>query len=373
MQIVVDENLSLTDYFFSAFGEVTAYAGRGIRAENLSHADALLVRSVTKVTPQLLHDAAHLNPTHQSIGFVGSATIGTDHLDVDGLRAMGVVVANAPGCNAQAVAEYVVTAILTLQPERALSAEFTLGIIGLGNVGSRLTRLAQRLGWRVVGVDPFIQRTDIEQVTLAEMLPQVDVVSIHVPLTQHIAEATFHLIDAQALALMKSDTMLINTARGPVVDEAALMADFARAALHNRPIRTVVLDVFEHEPRISDALLRNLAIATPHIAGYTLEGKARGTEMIYQAFCQWQGIESSLTLDGMLPFMPEIFDPAQSLLEQLPRLLPQIYNMYTDDAALRACLKQDDDGQAFIDPVDFDRLRRDYPLRREWSSYGDQG
>ncbi|WP_410211821.1 4-phosphoerythronate dehydrogenase [Aquirhabdus sp.] len=373
MQIVVDENLSLTDYFFSSFGEVTAYAGRGIHAENLKMADALLVRSVTKVTPKLLQDATALSPTHQSVKFVGSATIGMDHLDVEGLQAMGVIVANAPGCNAQAVAEYVATAILMVQPKRALSDHFTLGIVGLGNVGTRLNRLAKRLGWRVIGVDPFVTHADIEQVTLAEMLPQVDAVSIHVPLTQHSVNATYHLMDEQALALMKPDTILINTARGPVIKEAALLADFNLSQSSGEPIRSVVLDVFEHEPRITNGLLAKLAIATPHIAGYTLEGKARGTEMVYQAFCQWQGIKPQLTLEGMLPSMPELFDQKHSLLEQLPQLLPQISSMHVDDLALRACLKQDNSGELSIDPIDFDRLRRDYPLRREWSSYGDQG
>lgn len=373
MHIVADENLSLTEYFFSSFGTIKTYAGRGITAEHLVNTDALLVRSVTKVTPQLLQDAAIQSVTNSTIGFVGSATIGTDHLDVDGLRAMGVTVANAPGCNAQAVAEYVVTAILTLHPERAIQTGFTLGIVGLGNVGQRLTRLARRLGWRVIGVDPFVIHHQVEQMTLHEMLPQVDAVSFHVPMIKSGQEQTYHLMNQDTFALLKPDTMLINSARGAVIEEAALLADFANARAKGLSIRSVVLDVFEYEPLISAKLLNDLALATPHIAGYSLEGKAKGTEMIYQAFCQWQCDNPILTLDNQLPAMPQLFDSQQPLIEQLSAILPMLYSIREDDAALRACLQIDlhDSDETFVDAQSFDRLRKEYPLRREWASYGD--
>ena len=372
MRIVVDENLSLTDYFFSSFGSLEAYSGRGITAQQLVDAEALLVRSVTKVTPQLLREAAELSTIPKKIGFVGSATIGTDHLDVAGLRAMGVTVANAPGCNAQAVAEYVVSAILTLQPERAMAKDFTLGIVGLGNVGQRLHRLARRLGWQVIGVDPFVTRDGVRQAALAEMLPQVDVVSLHVPLTEGVADATYHLIDADTLALMQPHCVLINSARGAVVSEEALLAEFAAARSVGLPKRQVVLDVFEHEPSISSTLLDDLALATPHIAGYSLEGKARGTEMIYQAYCAWRGIAAPLTLANKLPAMPPLFNADQPLLAQLGPILSQVYPIINDDAALRACvLHRADETEGWINALDFDRLRRDYPLRREWASFGD--
>lgn len=373
MYLVADENLSLTEYFFSSFGTVKTYAGRGITAESLVDAEVLLVRSVTKVTPQLLQDATDLSASHKRIGFVGSATIGTDHLDVAGLQASGVTVANAPGCNAQAVAEYVVTAILTLQPERAVQAGFTLGIVGLGNVGQRLSVLAKRLGWRVIGVDPFVIRDDIEQMPLREMLPQVDVVSLHVPITSEGQDQTYHLMNEETFAFLKPDAMLVNSARGAVIDEAALLADFAHARVKGNEIRSVVLDVFEHEPKISAQLLDDLALATPHIAGYSLEGKARGTEMIYQAFCQWQAEQPTLTLENMLPTLPQLFNPHKNLIEQLLALLSILYPIQQDDAALRACLRDDEHlGESFVDAESFDRLRKEYPLRREWSSYGDQ-
>jgi erythronate-4-phosphate dehydrogenase len=372
MHIVADENLSLTEYFFSTFGTLHTYAGRGITADNLVDAEVLLVRSVTKVTPHLLQAASDLSASHKRIGFVGSATIGMDHLDVAGLEASGVTVANAAGCNAQAVAEYVVTAILTLHPERAAQAGFTLGIVGLGNVGQRLTRLAKRLGWRVIGVDPFVTGDDVEQMTLAEMLPQVDVVSLHVPITRNGKNQTYHLMNKETLALLKQDAMLVNSARGAVVEEAALLNDFANARAKQIPIRSVVIDVFEHEPKISSRLLNDLALATPHIAGYTLEGKARGTEMVYQAFCKWRCEVPTLSLYDVLPPMPQLFQSNKNIIEQLPVMLSILYPIHQDDAALRACLQDDAHAsESFVDATNFDRLRKEYPLRREWASYGD--
>lgn len=351
MQCVVDENLAYVDYFFGDH-QVIKKSGRGIQPVDLREADALLVRSVTAVTQPLL--------TGTAVRFVGSATIGTDHLDLIGLAQMGVTVANAAGCNAQAVAEYVVTAVLTLRPELLTAGQdFCLGIIGLGNVGKRLARLAGRLGWRVLGYDPLQSPEGIAQVSLSRLLAESNAVSLHVPMVKYGEHATYHLIAAAQLAQMSADSILINSSRGAVVAEADLLADIRRTG------RQVVLDVFEHEPRISAELLDAVALVTPHIAGYSLEGKARGTEMIYQAFCRWQGIAPVHTLAVVMPSAPCWFD-ARPLTVQLAELLPQLYDIRRDDAVLRACVR---DG--WVDAASFDRLRRDYPLRREWAAYGD--
>jgi erythronate-4-phosphate dehydrogenase len=353
MKIVVDENISLSEYFFIQDEPLVKKSGRTIIPEDLLSANALLVRSVTRVSPALL--------VGSDVRFVGSATIGTDHLDIDGLHRMGVTVANAAGCNAQAVAEYVVSAVLTLHPEYAhAGTNLVLGIVGLGNVGTRLAALATRMGWRVLGYDPFVQRDGIEQVELPDLLAQADVLSLHVPITRDGAYPTYHLIGAAQLAAMKPNAMLINSARGEVVVERDLMADIRKTR------RPVVLDVFEHEPIVSAELLDLLALATPHIAGYSLEGKIRGTYMLYQAFCAWQGVPASKTMQGTMPDEPQWFDPTQPLAAQVLTLLPQLYDIHRDDAALRACVV---DGQ--VNGPAFDRLRRDYPLRREWSAYGD--
>lgn len=355
LKVIADENLALTDYFFADLAEIDYRAGRGIQAEDLTVANALLVRSVTKVTPALLEGSA--------VEFVGSATIGTDHIDLAGLAANHVEVTHAPGCNAQAVAEYVVTAILTLQPERVQAGtDFCLGIVGLGNVGSRLAQLAQRLGWRVIGTDPNVQLPEIENLSFAQLMAESDAISIHVPLTHTGQHATYHLFNTQTFEQMKPACLLINSARGEVVSEQALLNDIAKTQ------RPVVLDVFEHEPIISRNLLDHLALATPHIAGYSLEGKARGTQMVYQAFCQHFKREASKQFESQLADMPVLFNPKQPLSAQLLPLLAQLYNIRADDQALRAGLNTD----GMVGAAHFDYLRKTYPLRREWAAYGDQ-
>lgn len=365
LHIIADENLALTDYFFADVATIEYRAGRGINATDVKEADALLVRSVTKVNEALL--------SNSPVKFVGSATIGTDHVDLNYLKSQQIDFANAPGCNAQAVAEYVITAILTLRPYLInAESDFCLGVVGLGNVGKRLVALALRLNWRVIGYDPFVQLADfknkgIENVSFKQLLTQSNAISLHVPLTKSgdsktKNHATYHLFDQAAFAQLQPDTLLINSARGEVISEEALLKDLARTK------RQVVLDVFEHEPKISKQLLDQLAIATPHIAGYSLEGKARGTAMVYQAFCQHFGFAADKTFESQLPEMPPLFETQSPLSAQLLRILPQIYNIYADDKTVRDCLNAD----GWVEAKEFDRLRKEYPLRREWAAYGDQ-
>lgn len=351
MKIVADENLAFTDYFFAQFGEIQQVAGRNLMQHDVVDAEALLVRSVTKVNAALIDKTA--------LKFVGSATIGTDHLDIPALEQQGITWSNAAGCNAQAVAEYVITALLYVKPELLNANEqFTLGIIGLGNVGSRLATMAQLLGWNVIGYDPFVQRDHVQQVELEELLAQADAISTHVPLTKTGAHPTYHLINSEAFATMKPSAILINSARGAVVEESALIADIQSTG------RKVVLDVFEHEPEISETLLNLITLVTPHIAGYSLEGKARGTQMIYEAFCQTFSFQSDKAFETQLPVGEQYF--AQHDLKQTLKVyLHQIYDIARDDANLRTCLK---DGK--VDQKAFDYLRKTYPLRREWAAHG---
>ena len=351
MKIVADENLAFTDYFFAEFGEIQQLAGRSLTHAQVKDADALLVRSVTPVNEALIVDTR--------LKFVGSATIGTDHLDINSLEKHHITWSNAAGCNAQAVAEYVITALLYVQPTLIDQNEhFTLGIIGLGNVGSRLATMAKLLGWSVLGFDPFVQHEDIQQGTFEDVLKTADAISIHVPLTETGQHPTFHLFNAEALAGMKPDAILINSARGAVVEEAALIADIQQRQ------RAVVLDVFEHEPEIPAELLNLLRLVTPHIAGYSLEGKARGTEMIYQAFCQTFHADAHKRFDTQLPLCKPYFQD-QTLKQALSLHLSQFYDFARDDANLRACLNN---GQ--VDQQAFDDLRKSYPLRREWAAHG---
>lgn len=351
MKIVADENLAFTDYFFAELGEIEHKAGRTLTHADVKEAQALLIRSVTSVDTALIHDTA--------LQFVGSATIGTDHLDLNAIEQQHIDWANAAGCNAQAVAEYVITALLYLQPELInKNQNFTLGIVGLGNVGTRLANMAKLLGWAVIGHDPFVTQQEIQQVDLNTLLMNVDAVSLHVPLTQTGPHPTYHLLNAETFAVMKPTAILINSARGPVIEEQALLDDIERTQ------RQVVLDVFEHEPVISERLLNAVSIVTPHIAGYSLEGKARGTQMIYQAFCQTFKLEPSKTFESQLPTCTQYFK-SQALKDNLVQYLTEIYPIARDDQALRACLKE-----GSIDQQAFDHLRKTYPLRREWAAHG---
>lgn len=329
--------------------------GREIDAELLAkhEPDVLLIRSVTPVNEALLKD-------NQSVRFVGSATIGTDHVDQAYLASRNITFANAAGCSKHSVAQYVLTAILTLQP-KYWQQPMTLGIIGLGNIGSTLASYAKDLGWQVLGYDPLLPESDINNASFETVVSQSDAISLHVPLTyakdsthQNTSDyPTYHLINAAVLDAMPVSTMLINSARGPVIEAAAIEADIEKTG------RQVVLDVFEHEPQVSESLLSKLAIATPHIAGYTLEGKLRGTQMVYDALCEQFEVTPSQSMHQLLPVNMYLW----SELKTHPEKLPKFYDIIQDDQQLRAQVK---DGQ--VNGNDFDRLRRDYHLRREWQA-----
>nr|WP_317200752.1 4-phosphoerythronate dehydrogenase [uncultured Psychrobacter sp.] len=369
--IVADSNIASLNEFFTAanLGQesdqitIVTVAGRDITAQLLEQLQpqVLLIRSVTQVNKALLKD-------NSSVHFVGSATIGTDHVDQHYLKSRNITFANAAGCSKHSVAQYVLTAILTLRPQywsQSIKAmkPMTLGIIGLGNIGSTLAQYATDLGWQVLGYDPLLPVSTVNNASFEQVLSQSDVISLHVPLTyRHNADnvadhssdyPTLHLIDSAALAKLPADTLLINSARGPVIDEAALVADIERTG------RQMVLDVFEHEPQVSESLLSKLAIATPHIAGYTLEGKLRGTQMIYDALCDKLGVLPTQSMNKLLPVNMFLW----SELKDNPNLLGKFYDIKQDDSALR---EKATDGR--VEGADFDKLRRDYHLRREWQA-----
>ena len=376
LTIVADSNIASLDEFFNpvALGQnteqqvqVIRVAGRDINAQLMADVqpDVLLIRSVTSINESLLSD-------NNSVKFVGSATIGTDHVDQEYLAERNITFANAAGCSKHSVAQYVVTAILTLRPQywQQSTKPLTLGIIGLGNIGSTLAQYANDLGWKILGYDPLLATSDINNASLEQVLSQSDIVSLHVPLTDkkdtdaqdavsnsisnNVSDyPTRHLINAETLTLMSPHTMLINSARGPVIDAAALEADIDATE------RQVVLDVFEHEPQISESLLSKLAIATPHIAGYTLEGKLRGTQIIYDALCEKLGVLPVLSMHQLLPLNTYLWFE----LKEHPDRLQKFYDIRKDDAALRNKVTN-----GKVKGSDFDQLRRDYHLRREWQA-----
>lgn len=322
MKIVADENIAYAKHFFAQFGELVLLAGRSISAADVRDADVLLVRSVTSVNRALLENSA--------VKFVGSCTIGTDHVDVSYLEQAGIRFAFAPGCNAQAVVEYVLAALEGLQVDLRAAR---VGVVGCGNVGGRLLRCLHKRGVNAVGNDPFLANSDLPLVNLEEMM-QCDVICLHTPLTKNGAHPTLHLFDKTRIEQLKTGAVLLNAGRGAVIDNAALLQ-----RLEQRQDLHVVLDVWENEPAINGDLLAQVAIGTPHIAGYSAEGKLRGTEMVYAALCKFLGKPDTV--------MPLVLDG---------EITP--YDIFADDAALR---------EQF--PVDgalaFDRLRKFYQPRRE--------
>lgn len=351
MKILVDENMPYAGELFSRLGNVQAVRGRPLPAEALVGADALMVRSVTKVNAELLSGT--------SVRFVGTATAGTDHVDDKWLSDNDIGFSAAPGCNAIAVVEYVFSALMMLAERDGFDLrEKTVGIVGVGNVGSRLNRRLQALGVQTLLCDPpRAAKGDAETFYPLEKLVQdADILTFHTPLNKTGDDKTLHLVDADLLAALPDSCILINAARGPIVDNAALLA-----ALKNGKKLSVILDVWEPEPELSLALLDLVDIGTPHIAGYSLEGKARGTTQVFEAYSEFIGQPQHVALSGLLP-VPEIASvTVHGALDQakLKRLMHLVYDVRRDDAPLRRVA-----GQA----GEFDRLRKHYQERREWSS-----
>ena len=355
MKIIADENIPCVEQAFASLGEVTLLPGRGMQPGQVHDADILLVRSVTSVDQALLQDSA--------VRFVGSATIGFDHVDRAWLLQQGIGFSTAPGSNAVSAAEYVVSALLLMAQRKGFDLkQKTVGIIGCGNVGSRLRSRLAVLGMRSVVNDPPLQAQGGHDdfVSLDEVL-QADVISVHVPYTRDGLHPTHHLVDAAVLQQLPADALFINTSRGAVTDNDAL-----NSLLGERADLSVVLDVWEGEPAINTQLLERVCIGTPHIAGYSLDGKLRGTEMIYRAACEFFGQAGQWRAADSLPAAAviEIAETENlSFAALLHRTVSACYDICADDARLRSMLALPADAQ----PAFFDRLRKEYPVRREFS------
>jgi erythronate-4-phosphate dehydrogenase len=415
IQILADSAMPYWQEFFLAVGEVKTFKAGELSAEILAlpssaqlraylpYVECLLVRSTTQVNQALLR----LMPNLQ---FVATATAGFDHFDIDALHAAGIAWYAAGGCNAQAVAQYVVCAALQLAvDDRFLLQDKRVAIVGHGNVGSRVASALHALGAQVIIYDPpqltkaqcetqretqyETQRetnrethskaqnaTDLGTsgslsspcyVSFSEVL-KADIICIHAPLNSHSEHPSRHLFDADALSQLNGSQYLINAGRGEIIDNQDLLSYFENAVKSEKAKLNVVLDVWENEPTITTDLVGHLRIASAHIAGHTLEGKANGTFMLYQQLCRRYNMAQKLKLSAMLPpdntslpkhlqselHLNEMFDgeSAQRLLKNICHL---VYDIQNDDRVFRAHMAQFNS---------FAKLRQEYPIRREFSA-----
>ncbi len=358
MRILVDKNNPYVREAFSDFGEVELLKTSEFTRERVKQADALVVRSETRTGRELLEGSR--------VRFVGSATIGTDHVDLEFLRSSGIGFASAPGCNANSVAEYVVAALLRYAQQAEVSlSTLTVGVVGVGNVGSKVVERARAFGMTVLENDPPRQRRTGEQHFVSlEKIMEADLVTLHVPLTSKGEDATYHLFDRDRIARMKPGAVLMNTARGAVVETHVL-----KEALVSGRLRAALLDVWEHEPTIDTGLLEMATLATPHIAGYSFDGKLTAVRMIHQAMSEYFQMPRRWVVPNDLPkpnareisLAPEdVRDP----LGAVSGVVRRCYNIEADDASLREGLALDEASRG----AHFRRLRAEYPVRREFGA-----
>ncbi|TDT39410.1 4-phosphoerythronate dehydrogenase [Halospina denitrificans] len=354
LRILADENIPGLEHFFEPLGSIRTLPGRAIQASDLRGIDVLLVRSVTRVDEALLKDSP--------VRFVGTATIGTDHLDTEYLRSAGIHWASAPGCNALAVGDYVLSCLALATTDRNRSFEqLSVGIVGCGNVGGGLQQRLSDIGLTVLANDPPREAAGDSGFSSLDEVLACDAICLHAPLVSQGPWSTHYLLDTNRIEALRSDQILISAGRGAVVDNQALHGRLK--APDGGP--WTALDVWENEPGINADLAQRVSVATPHIAGYSLEGKLRGTAMIHDALCRHLGVQSKRSMEPLLP-------PAQGLkvdgvdhvrpFPALTQALLAAYNPALDSVELKRTLS----GDASDREVAFDRLRKTYPVRREF-------
>ncbi|RKZ00212.1 MAG: erythronate-4-phosphate dehydrogenase [Ignavibacteriae bacterium] len=354
MNIIVDENIVYAKEVFAEFGDVQLVDGRMITNQHLNNIDVLIVRSITNVNSNLLNGT--------KVKFVGTATIGSDHIGLNYLKKNNIAFADAKGCNADSVAEYVFTAMFKIAvDEKTELNKKSIGVVGIGNIGSRVVRIAEAFGMEVFRNDPPLERKGIGKnyVSLDEIL-QADIITLHVPLNKGGDDKTVHLLNEQNLGQIRGKTIIINTSRGAVIDNNSLSK-----MIRNKKL-PAVLDVWENEPKVNVDLLNITKIGSAHIAGYSLEGKVNGTRMIYEALCNFTGKTPSWKPELQEVENKEVFlDDSKNDELKIYNLLRTAYDIEEDDKEMRNMLKVKREEMGNY----FDQLRKGYPIRREFSNY----
>jgi erythronate-4-phosphate dehydrogenase len=352
MKLVVDENIVKGKEAFSQFGDVQLVNGREITHKTVQDADVLITRSVTKVNKSLLHNS--------KVKFVGTATIGTDHVDSDYLESQGIYFANAPGCNSSSVAEYVFAGLSHLSEKDDFHLkDKSIGIVGIGNIGSKVLMFSQALGMKTVINDPPLERNGfIADFSSLDEVLKCDIVTLHVPLNKGGIDNTFHLIGKNELEKLQDGAILINTSRGEVVDNIAL-----NELAQNKSLK-LILDVWENEPNPIFELITKAEIATPHIAGYSYDGKLNGTKMVFEELNKFMGLNFKWNFSASKEKIVLNCSGAESEKVMLNSIYKSVYNILEDDKRFR-------DNVLFSENPDrnFDLLRKNYPKRLEFCNF----
>lgn len=351
IKIIADNKIPFLKGVLEPFASVIYMIGNEINRTSVKDADALIIRTRTLCNKDLLKGS--------NVRLIVSATIGYDHIDTEYCEQNGIQWTNAPGCNSGSVMQYVASALIRLSLKYKFKLKNkTLGVIGHGNVGSKVSRLAKGLGMNVLVNDPPLQRIadDANLVSIEAIIRNSDIITFHVPLNKEGIDKTFHMVDNQFLGSLKPNAVLINTSRGEVVDTSALK-DF----LKKRHLAACVLDVWENEPDIDMELLDLADYATPHIAGYSADGKANGTSMSVRAVSRFFGFGLENWFPGDVP-SPQNIEPLidckeKSIIETIGQFILETYDIEKDDQRFRK------------DPILFEQQRGNYPLRREFGAY----
>jgi len=351
MKFVVDDKIPFIKGVLENFGEVEYLPGKEIKESDVSNADALITRTRTKCNEDLL--------TGSSVKIVASATIGFDHIDTEWCETHGIDWTNAPGCNSGSVMQYIASVFSLLVLDKGIDAsKLKIGVVGVGNVGSKISRLASAFGMKVFEIDPPRQENEPDKkfYTLDDVAGDLDIITFHTPLTREGKHRTYHLFDEELLSKLKNDVMIINSSRGEVVDNGML-----KEALNDKKAKLAVLDVWENEPDIDLELLDAVWLATPHIAGYSQDGKANGTMMSIHAVSKKLGLAIETWRPSGLsePGKPviKIDNKGLSDVEVISKAVLHSYDIRNDDKALRDA------------PDKFEYLRGSYPVRREFFAY----
>lgn len=352
MKIVCDNKIPFLRGVLEPYAEVIYLPGKETTPEVVKDADALITRTRTACNEALLKDSA--------VKVIATATIGFDHIDTAWCEANGIIWRNAPGCNSWSVKQYISSVLVALAEKHGFSLEGkTLGVVGVGNVGSKVAVAARALGMKVLLNDPPRAREEGPDgfVSLEEVMAKSDIITLHVPLSREGEDATWHLFDEKRIAALGKEQILINSSRGPVVDNKAL-----KSALQQKSIKAAVLDVWEGEPDLDRELIELLDITTPHIAGYSADGKANGTMASVRTVAQILGFPLTDWTPSGVP-APEqnlefsIDAEGKSCAEVLKEAVLYTYDVCEDSDRLRNA------------PELFEKLRGDYQIRREPSAF----